>query len=222
MILVGTNEVKVLRESPDTTRVIVIFFADRLRVRLATLMSRNERMPKSNSAAAKATMNVAVGPGSGAKESSDVFDDRGRTVPWMARTVHRLYDAQAQKILDRENIAIAYWYYLRVLAERGELNQLELSKRVGIASTTAVPALDNLEKRGLVQRTRDPNDRRKYFVNLQAEGKRLVDEMLPELTDMISASLDGITQRDMRTFWKVMHQIETNLTQKAQDDTVVD
>jgi MarR family transcriptional regulator, organic hydroperoxide resistance regulator len=179
-------------------------------------------MPKSNSTAAKATMNVAVRPGPGAKESSDVFDDRGRTVPWMARTVHRLYDAQAQKILDRENLAIAYWYYLRVLAERGELNQLELSKRVGIASTTAVPALDNLEKRGLVQRTRDPNDRRKYFVNLKAEGKRLVDEMLPELTDMISASLDGITQKDMRTFWKVMHQIETNLTQTSQSDTVVD
>ena len=177
-------------------------------------------MPKSTSTAAKASTKVAVGPG--AEESSDVFDDRGRTVPWMARTVHRLYDAQAQKILDRENLAIAYWYYLRVLAERGELNQLELSKRVGIASTTAVPALDNLEKRGLVQRTRDPNDRRKYFVNLQPEGKRLVDEMLPELTDMISSSLDGITQRDMRTFWKVMHQIETNLMRKAQDDTVVD
>jgi MarR family transcriptional regulator for hemolysin len=179
-------------------------------------------MPKSNSTAAKTTMKAAVRPGPGAKESSDVFDDRGRTVPWMARTVHRLYDAQAQKILDRENLAIAYWYYLRVLAERGELNQLELSKRVGIASTTAVPALDNLEKRGLVQRTRDPNDRRKYFVSLKPEGKRLVDEMLPELTEMISASLEGITQKDMRTFWKVMHQIETNLNQTAQNDTVVD
>jgi MarR family transcriptional regulator for hemolysin len=179
-------------------------------------------MPKSNSTAAKTTMKAAVRPGPGAKESSDVFDDRGRTVPWMARTVHRLYDAQAQKILDRENLAIAYWYYLRVLAERGELNQLELSKRVGIASTTAVPALDNLEKRGLVQRIRDPNDRRKYFVSLKPEGKRLVDEMLPELTEMISASLEGITQKDMRTFWKVIHQIETNLNQAAQNDTLVD
>jgi MarR family transcriptional regulator for hemolysin len=179
-------------------------------------------MPKSNSTAAKASVKVAARPAPAEKESSDVFDDRGRTVPWMARTVHRLYDAQAQKILDRKNLAIAYWYYLRVLAERGELNQLELSKRVGIASTTAVPALDNLEKRGLVQRTRDPNDRRKYFVSLQAEGKRLVDEMLPELTEMISTSLEGITQKDMRTFWKVMHQIETNLNQSAQNDTVVD
>ncbi|MGA7777517.1 MAG: MarR family transcriptional regulator [Paraburkholderia sp.] len=183
-------------------------------------------MPKSNSTAAKAPVKVAARPApkpaAAAKESSDVFDDRGRTVPWMARTVHRLFDAQAQKILDRENLAIAYWYYLRVLAARGELNQLELSKRVGIASTTAVPALDNLEKRGLVQRTRDPNDRRKYFVSLQPEGKRLVDEMLPELTEMISASLEGITQKDMRTFWKVMHQIETNLNQASQSDTVVD
>jgi len=140
----------------------------------------------------------------------------------MARTVHRLYDAQAQKILDREDLAIAYWYYLRVLAERGEVNQLELSRRVGIASTTAVPALDNLEKRGLVQRTRDPNDRRKYFVTLKDEGKRLVNELLPDLTDMISASLEGISERDMRVFWKVTHQIEKNLMQMSQGDTVVD
>ncbi|MGF6754054.1 MarR family winged helix-turn-helix transcriptional regulator [Paraburkholderia sp. GAS334] len=179
-------------------------------------------MPKSNTNAVKATRNAAVPVVAEEKQPLEVFDDRGRTIPWMARTVHRLYDAQAQKILDRENIAIAYWYYLRVLAERGEINQLELSKRVGIASTTAVPALDNLEKRGLVQRTRDPNDRRKYFVTLQGEGKRLVDELLPELTEMISASLDGITQRDMRVFWKVMHQIEANLTQMSQDDTMVD
>jgi hypothetical protein len=66
-------------------------------------------MPKANSTAAKATVNAAVRPAPVAKESSDVFDDRGRTVPWMARTVHRLYDAQAQKVLDRENIVIVSW-----------------------------------------------------------------------------------------------------------------
>src|ERR1700757_2482685 len=164
-------------------------------------------MPKPNSSAVKVAASAPKSVEAAAQRQSDVFDDRGRTVPWIARTVHRLYDAQGQKLLDRESIPIAYWYYLRVLAERGEINQLELSKRVGIASTTAVPALDYLEKRGLVKRERDPNDRRKYFVKLQDEGKRLVDELLPDLTDMISASLDGISQRDMRVFWKVMHQI---------------
>lgn len=179
-------------------------------------------MPKSNSSAVKAAASASKSVEATANRPSDVFDDRGRTIPWIARTVHRLYDAQGQKLLDRESIPIAYWYYLRVLAERGEINQLELSKRVGIASTTAVPALDYLEKRGLVKRVRDPNDRRKYFVVLQDEGKRLVDEMLPDLIDMISGSLDGISQKDMRVFWKVMHQIETNLVQMAQGDTIVD
>jgi MarR family transcriptional regulator for hemolysin len=46
--------------------------------------------------------------------------------------------------------------------------------------------------------------------------------LLPDLTDMISESLDGISQKDMRVFWKVMHQIESNLIQMAQGDTIVD
>ncbi|MHB9834649.1 MarR family winged helix-turn-helix transcriptional regulator [Paraburkholderia terrae] len=155
-------------------------------------------------------------------ERTDVFDDRGRTVPWMARTMYRLYDAQGQKLLDKEGISVAHWFYLRVLAERGEMNQLELSKRVGIASTTAVPALDRMEKRNLVRRTRDCKDRRKYYVSLLDEGRRLVDEMLPELTEMISASLEGIPAQDLEVFWKVMHQIEDNLTQMSQSDSVID
>jgi MarR family transcriptional regulator for hemolysin len=46
--------------------------------------------------------------------------------------------------------------------------------------------------------------------------------MLPEITNMISLSLSGISQKDMRIFWKVMHQIEKNLSQMSNDDTIVD
>jgi DNA-binding MarR family transcriptional regulator len=133
-------------------------------------------------------------------------------VAWITRTVHRLYDAESQKILDRRKIPIAHWYYLRVLAERGELNQLELSKRVGIASTTAVPALDNMEKRGLVKRVRDPLDRRKYFVRLTDKGRVIVDELLPEVLAMIDKSVGRLTAGEMRTFWKVTHEMERALT----------
>ncbi len=179
-------------------------------------------MPKSNPSVAKTTFDREPRGEAAVKLSPEHFDERGRTVPWMARTVRRLYDAQGQKILDRENLTVAYWYYLRVLAERGELNQLELSKRVGIASTTAVPALDNLEKRGLVQRVRDPKDRRKYYVSLKDEGWRLVNDMFPELVDMFSASLDGISPRDMQVFWQVAHQIESNLIRMSKDEAALD
>jgi DNA-binding MarR family transcriptional regulator len=165
---------------------------------------------------------MASARGSSVNQASEAFDDRGRTVAWMARTVHRLYDVEAQKILDREAISIAHWYYLRVLAERGKLNQLELSKRVGIASTTAVPALDNMEKRGLLKRIRDPNDRRKYYVSLTDSGRQLVDKLLPELTEMFTASVDGISPDEMLIFWKVMHKIEEKLSETSHGDAILD
>jgi len=141
-----------------------------------------------------------------------VFDDRGRTIVWMTRTIHRQYDVEGEKILDKERISISHWFYLRILAERGELNQLELSRRVGIASTTAVPALDSMEARGLLKRTRDPNDRRKYFVGLTDEGRALVERLMPEIVEMISTSLKGISRDDLRTFWNVLHKMENNLS----------
>jgi len=165
---------------------------------------------------------IASARGSSVDQASTAFDDRGRTVAWMARTVLRLYDVEAQKILDREAISIAHWYYLRVLAERGELNQLELSKRVGIASTTAVPALDNMEKRGLLKRVRDPKDRRKYYVSLTDDGRHLVEKMLPDLTEMFTASVDGISPDEMHVFWKVMHKIEQRLSEASLGDTLLD
>jgi MarR family transcriptional regulator for hemolysin len=140
----------------------------------------------------------------------------------MTRTLHRLYDVEAQKVLDREKVSIAHWYYLRVLAQRGELNQLELSKRVGIASTTAVPALDSMERRGLVKRTRDPKDRRKYHVSLTDDGSRLVDKLMPEIIHMISGSFDGVNPDELFTFWKVLHQIAQNLSEKVNEDPIVD
>lgn len=153
-------------------------------------------------------------------EPHPVFDERNRTVPWMTTTLHRLYDVEVQKVLDVEKISIAHWYYLRALAQGGMLNQLELSRRIGIASTTAVPALDSLERRGLVKRSRDPKDRRKYYVTLTGDGRRLVDELLPAVVTVITASLEGVDKKEMRTVWCILHRIEQNLVAMANDDTV--
>lgn len=157
-----------------------------------------------------------------ALNASRVFDERGRSIAWMARTVLRLYNATAQRVLDREGISIAHWYYLRVLSQYGTLNQRELSKRVEIAPTTAVTALDALEKRGLVRRERDTTDRRRQFVSLTDEGARLIDVLMPEIEKLMAASVQGIPETDMRTFWMVLHKIYETLLETAGDESVLD
>lgn len=142
---------------------------------------------------------------------SRMLTESGRTVAWVTRDVYRLYESETQKILAPEDVTIAHWYYLRVLSEHGTLNQLELSKRVGITAATAVPALDNLESRGFVKRLPDPKDRRKNDVCLTDSGQAIIEKMLPTVVKVLEASLEGGDKNDLAAFWRVLNLAESNL-----------
>src|SRR5271156_7081754 len=55
------------------------------------------------------------------KRAGQVFDERGRTIPWMARTLHRLYNGHAQKILQGEGHTSALCLFLRIRCTRRNL-----------------------------------------------------------------------------------------------------
>jgi DNA-binding MarR family transcriptional regulator len=61
---------------------------------------------------------------------------------------------------------------LSVLVEEGPLPQQRLGERQGIDRTTMVAIVDNLERKGLVERRRDPRDRRAYSLHATAKGRR--------------------------------------------------
>ncbi len=58
------------------------------------------------------------------------------------------------------------------------LNPKALSERLMLSSGAMTNRLDQLEKRGLIRRTPDPEDRRGLLIELTAEGKALIDEAL--------------------------------------------
>ncbi|UCV17784.1 MarR family winged helix-turn-helix transcriptional regulator [Ferribacterium limneticum] len=150
-------------------------------------------------------------------DSDLLVDKLGRTLAWLMRDISRLYTGIGQKTLHPWGITMAHWYYLRVL-ESGPLNQLELSKRVGMASATTVPVLDFLEKSELVLRVRDPNDRRKYNVTLTDNGRRLIGEVMSSFTQLVKESFEGASPNDIKIVWKTLLQVEANLLAVNADD----
>lgn len=60
---------------------------------------------------------------------------------------------------------------LTVLAEGEPPSQLEAAGRLSVDRTTMVGLLDELERKGLVDRRQDPIDRRRNTVVLTAEGR---------------------------------------------------
>jgi len=79
---------------------------------------------------------------------------------------------------------------LAILATDGPGSQLELARLLGKAPALVVTAVDELEARGLVERTRDPADRRRSRVMLTKEGERTLAQA-DELADAAAASLLG-------------------------------
>lgn len=162
-------------------------------------------------------------PGRHAASSVDkdprVFDNSGRSLAWLIRDTHRLFAATLEPLVSREGVTVCHWYYLRILSEFDGLTQRELSEKVGVHPNTAVPALDNMEKHGLVKRVRDANDRRRMCVHLTPKGRRLRNEMIPDVRAMVYRSIAHVTLSELDTFFKVMTRIGQNLMAEGGDSS---
>lgn len=70
---------------------------------------------------------------------------------------------------------------LRVLADETRLTASALSRRVSLTAATLSGLLDRLEERGLLQRQRDGQDRRRQWLVLAEAGRVLLEEAPPLL-----------------------------------------
>jgi DNA-binding MarR family transcriptional regulator len=81
---------------------------------------------------------------------------------------------------------------LRTVAEAGPLSQRQISDEVGLDPSDVVGAVDILETAGLVERHRDPDDRRRHAVMVTPEGAKAADrlrELMVEAEDRTLANL---------------------------------
>ena len=66
---------------------------------------------------------------------------------------------------------------LRLLGINAGVSQQELSGKLGIHPSRLVAILDELERRGFVQRKPNANDRRQYALHLTDDGRKMLDEI---------------------------------------------
>ena len=110
---------------------------------------------------------------------------------------------------------------LAVLDGAGEaVSPTTIADRMFVTTASTTSLLDTLEKRGLVTRETDPQDRRRQLVSITAEGRALVDAFLPQIVALQTAVMAGIPEAERARFLKTLTAIQAGFQAVDVDDVV--
>ena len=109
------------------------------------------------------------------------------------------------------DISPEQWPILFRLYEQPGQSQNELAAKDLNDHPNITRMVGQLEKRGLVMRDADPEDRRRQLVSLTHKGYALMDQLLPTVADERKLVFAGIVQEEIDELVRIMEKIERNL-----------
>ncbi|MGG0736563.1 MarR family winged helix-turn-helix transcriptional regulator [Niallia taxi] len=112
------------------------------------------------------------------EKNSNEYSDMIAIIEKDMRYISGIIKQKGREILSNYTITPPQFVALQWLFEDGDMTIGELSNKMYLAFSTTTDLVDRMEKNELVQRVKDPNDRRVVRIHLLDEGKRLIDEVI--------------------------------------------
>jgi DNA-binding MarR family transcriptional regulator len=144
---------------------------------------------------------------SGAGISYPPADSIGHQVRWTHRALQRELETRIRPY----GLGLGMWGFLRALWEEDGLSQRELSDAARTSEPTTVTALHALEKRGLVKRVPNTDDRRKSNIYLTPPAKSLRALLLPTAREVNRKAGADLTRAEIATLMRILTKIRANL-----------
>ncbi len=137
------------------------------------------------------------------------------TLPFeIGETAHAL-----RKAFDRLAVGLgvtrAQWKVLFKLTRTPGLRQVELADMLDLEPITLCRIVDRLEEAGLVERTRDPQDRRAWRLHVTARAQPLIDKLQAVGGLLVEQAFAGIDPKDIETTRAVLARVRENAARGA-------
>src|SRR3990172_9864500 len=109
--------------------------------------------------------------------------------------------------LSEAGLTISQFGVLEALYHLGPLSKSEIAKKVLKSTGNITMVIDNLEKRGLVKRERNREDRRYYAVRMTAEGKKLIGSIFPHHAARILEEMSILSSAEQDSLGRLCRKI---------------
>jgi len=132
------------------------------------------------------------------------------TLPFeIGETAHAL-----RKAFDRLAVGLgvtrAQWKVLFKLTRKPGLRQVELADLLDLEPITLCRIVDRLEEAGLVERSRDPEDRRAWKLHVTAKAQPLIEKLHAVGAELVDQAFGGLDPKEIEIARKVLAQAREN------------
>jgi MarR family transcriptional regulator, organic hydroperoxide resistance regulator len=135
----------------------------------------------------------------------------GESIGYQIRTTHRALQRFLQSKIEPHGITLGMWYFLRALWHEDGLTQRELSNRAGTMEPTTLSAILIMEKKGLVRRVRNRDDRRKWHIHLTPKGRALKGKLLPLARNVVDTAVHNLSRSEVAQLLKALAEVQKSL-----------
>ena len=137
------------------------------------------------------------------------------TLPFeIGETAHAL-----RKAFDRLAVGLgvtrAQWKVLFRLTRQPGLRQVELADMLDIEPITLCRIVDRLEESGLVERTRDPDDRRAWRLHVTEQAQPLIEKLQGVGAKLVEQAFADIDPKDVEIARHVLARVRDNAGRPA-------
>ncbi len=111
----------------------------------------------------------------------------------------RAVDIHSRQLNTQYHVTTPQMICLVAIKQENSLTLSQLSKIVSLSPSTLTGILDRLEKKFLIERVRDKQDRRKVHIYITDEGRSVTESAPALLQDKLSQAVENLPELDQRS-----------------------
>ncbi|MEH7083417.1 MarR family transcriptional regulator [Neobacillus drentensis] len=127
------------------------------------------------------------------------------------RYISGIIKQKGREMLSTYTITPPQFIALQWLFEDGDMTIGELSTKMYLACSTTTDLVDRMEKNLLVERVKNPNDRRVVRIHLLEEGKRIIDEVIKKRQVYLEEVLVDFTPEEIQVLQRSLTKLHQEM-----------
>lgn len=126
----------------------------------------------------------------------------------LVRHVSNIIRKRGRDILADFDITPPQLNALQYLQKSGNLTIGELGEKMYLACSTATDLIDRMERNDLVERERDPHDRRVVRLRIKTKGYKMLEEVMASRKRYLATVLEKVSEEDKKQMVYSLKQLD--------------